>query len=290
MAGGYTYTNITAETVAKAFVQRWVAMFGVPAIITTDRGAQLESALFRHLSELMGSKRTRTTAYHPSANGLVERFPRQLKSALKSQPNPNNWTETLPLILLSLRTTYKYSLDSTAAEMVLGTTLSLPNDFVSPSHDNVTCDPTNYVHRLKQHMSNLQPARSRTVSKQGHIDKALHTCTHVWVRTDAVRKPLQPPYNGPYKVLRREAKYFVLDINCKKDTVSIDRLKVAHLDDGISGYDQPRKINNPTTSRQTKSKLKPILSTTPTEQPPTRQTRSGRKVNWPKRYIQFYTK
>ena len=31
--------NITAETVAKAFTERWVATFGVPAIITTDRGS-----------------------------------------------------------------------------------------------------------------------------------------------------------------------------------------------------------------------------------------------------------
>ena len=31
--------NITAETVAKAFTERWVATFGIPAIITTDRGS-----------------------------------------------------------------------------------------------------------------------------------------------------------------------------------------------------------------------------------------------------------
>ncbi len=39
-------TDLSAETVAKAFVARWVATFGVPAIVTTDRGSQFESALF----------------------------------------------------------------------------------------------------------------------------------------------------------------------------------------------------------------------------------------------------
>nr|VZI37150.1 unnamed protein product [Spirometra erinaceieuropaei] len=38
--------NVQAETIVKAFVGRWVAMFGAPSTITTDRGAQFESALF----------------------------------------------------------------------------------------------------------------------------------------------------------------------------------------------------------------------------------------------------
>ena len=63
------------------------------------------------------------------------------------------------------------------------------------------------------------------------MSKALSTCTHVFVRSDVVRKPLQSPYNGPYRVVDRKEKYFILDLNGRKDTVSIDRLKPAHLDD-----------------------------------------------------------
>ena len=37
--------DIRAETVADAFFGGWVARFGTPATITTDRGAQLESRL-----------------------------------------------------------------------------------------------------------------------------------------------------------------------------------------------------------------------------------------------------
>ncbi|BHF70433.1 hypothetical protein SprV_0301348300 [Sparganum proliferum] len=32
--------NVQAETIVKAFVSRWVAMFGAPSTVTTDRGAQ----------------------------------------------------------------------------------------------------------------------------------------------------------------------------------------------------------------------------------------------------------
>jgi len=72
--------NITAETVATAFVTCWVARIDVHSTITTAWGSQFESILWEHLIELLGVKHFRTNAYYPIANGLVERFHRQLKA------------------------------------------------------------------------------------------------------------------------------------------------------------------------------------------------------------------
>jgi len=49
----------------------------------------------------------------------------------------------------------------------------------------------------------------------------------VFVRHDALRSPLQPPYDGPYRVLERKDKCYVLDLAGRQDTVSIDLLKPA---------------------------------------------------------------
>nr|VZI04397.1 unnamed protein product [Spirometra erinaceieuropaei] len=82
--------NAQAETIVKTFVSCWVAMFGAPSTVTTDRGAQFESALFQTLLNFLGCTRIRTTAYHPAANGMVERFHRQLKTALRAVEDSGN--------------------------------------------------------------------------------------------------------------------------------------------------------------------------------------------------------
>ena len=102
-------SDITAEAVARSFVDRWISMFGVPIISTTDRGTQFRSVLFQSLTALLGIKRIRTTAYHPCAKGMVERFHRQLKSSIKASPDPSKWCESFPLILLSLHTCQRRS-------------------------------------------------------------------------------------------------------------------------------------------------------------------------------------
>ena len=262
-------TSITAKAVAQAFLTGWISRFGVPSTIVTDRGRQFESRLWTNLMSLLGSKRARTTAYHPQTNGMVERFHRQLKAALKAQPTPDTWIDTLPLVLLGLRTALKEDISSTAAEMVYGTTLRLPGEFFTPSPTTSLPDPSDFVMQLKSHFQTIQPQPPRMTQRNSSIPHKLSTATHVFVRHDGVRKPLQPPYDGPFPIIRRTDKHFTIAINGRNDTISIDRLKPAHIDSEDS---QPSR-NTP------QSQSHPSPSHTPPT--PTRTTRSGRHVHFP---------
>ena len=71
---------IMAETVARAFVGSWIGQFGIPSTLSTEWGRQFDLNFWCELMRLLGSKRIHTTAYHPSFNGLVEQFHRQLKA------------------------------------------------------------------------------------------------------------------------------------------------------------------------------------------------------------------
>ena len=277
----FPITDITAETVARAFIGGWVARFGAPDTVTTDRGAQFESALWRQLMVLLGTTRIRTTAYHPIANGMVERFHRQLKAALKAQPHPNQWVEALPTVLLGIRTALKQDIGCSTAEFVYGTTLRLPGEFVDSTLDTSTADPASYVTRLKLAMQHVQASPvHKQPSRSVHIDESLFSGTHALIRRDARRTPLQRPYDGPFKIVQRAEKHFTLDVNGRKQVISLDRLKPAH-------YDPPPKpvhCNSlPPHTDPTHKAMEAIpKATSPT---PTRVTRSGRHVHWPKRFI-----
>ncbi|GFW34789.1 hypothetical protein TNCV_2157831 [Trichonephila clavipes] len=288
--------DITAETVAGAFFSSWVSRFGTPATLTTDRGRQFESSLFKALSKLLGVQKCRTTGYHPQANGMIEELHRPLKSAIKIHAT-ERWTEVLPIILLGLRVSLKEDILCTPAELVFGTTIRLPGEMFDSSKPDD--DVVNFVSKLKSHMQSLHPKPPKHHGKRPvFIHPGLLEATHVFLRRDMLRRPLQQPYDGPFKVLQRKDKVFFLDINGKRVSVSIDRCKPAFflntedLQLPQTKNETPATVEpNATASTPATVESDPTASTPatvesdPTASTPTQpSTRSGRKVHLPTRY------
>ena len=65
--------------------------------MTSDRGSQFTSALWSALCSFLGIQHVQTTAYHPEGNGMVERFRRRLKDALRARCATANWADHLTL-------------------------------------------------------------------------------------------------------------------------------------------------------------------------------------------------
>lgn len=219
--------DMQAKTICRAIFHTWITRFGCPSIITTDQGSQMRSSLYREFSEMLGTNRIRTTAYHPIANGIVERFHRHLKSSIKAHEN-SQWTEVLPIVLLGIRTAIKEDIGVSCAELVYGTTIQLPGDMIEISIIP-PCDDI-FVDRLRNAMREMNPVATSTHGQtKFYVNPSLNTCSHVFLRVDTVKPPLCQPYTGPHKILKRSNKNLTIQLNGRESTVSMDRVKPAYL-------------------------------------------------------------
>ncbi|VDO82754.1 unnamed protein product [Schistosoma margrebowiei] len=94
------------------------------------------------------------------------------------------------------------------------------------------------------------------------LPRELSACSHVFIRVDSVRKPLQQPYEGSFHVIARHEKTFEVDRHGRVEVASIDRLKPAHVDDSaLSGNLRFNARPIQPTSGILKSSLDPTLDT-----------------------------
>ncbi|XP_059474602.1 uncharacterized protein LOC132196152 [Neocloeon triangulifer] len=152
---------------------------------------------------------------------MVERLHRTLKAALMCQDA--DWMTALPLVLLGLRSVFKEDLNTTPSLLVYGEELRLPGTFfVRPTPQQAA----DLAAQLRHHFATLLPIpAAHHGGKSFFVHPDLATATHVFLRTDAVRGALEKPYTGPYPVVMRHAKSFVIEVKGKPKVVTIDRLK-----------------------------------------------------------------
>ncbi|GFN91567.1 Pol polyprotein [Plakobranchus ocellatus] len=100
--------------------------------IFTDQGRNFESNLFRSVCESLNINKSRTTPYHPSSNGQVERYNRTLLNAVRCylQGRQDRWDECVPFIAAALRVNRNTGF--TPNRFVLGREVTTPLELMFP--------------------------------------------------------------------------------------------------------------------------------------------------------------
>ncbi|XP_066980935.1 uncharacterized protein [Macrobrachium rosenbergii] len=178
-------------------------------------------------------------AYNPAVNGLVKWFHRSLKASLMACCTAEDWKCQLPWVLLGLRTTPRANGAPSAAEKTYGESLVVPDKLVTEDRHNPS------LQRLRDVVGKFVPCkRTYTDRSATFTPPGLASTTHIFVRDDTVCPPLTKPYRGPFRMLERNNKAFLLALSGRNDWVSIDRVKPALLEEDtaqpLPGHPSPQ--------------------------------------------------
>lgn len=94
-------SNQEAQTGARVLASEVICRYGAPVQLHADQGRNFVSTQMKELCDLLETKKTRTTPYHPKPDGLVERFNRTLEAMLSKylSENQRDWDTRLRFML-----------------------------------------------------------------------------------------------------------------------------------------------------------------------------------------------
>ena len=211
----------TADAVSQAFVANWIARYGIPITITSDRGAQFTSETWKKALTRLGISVSTTTAYHPQSNGIIEQFHRATKNALRcAVRSSSSWMRSLPWALLGLMGAPKLETATSTAEVMFGTMLRVPG-LCFQEEQLPTSSAKQQLDIARSNVTVFSPETLdlRRFKSSLFISKALRTARFVFVRDDGLGKPsLAPRYTGPFQVVEKnwDSNTFTLEIGKKR--------------------------------------------------------------------------
>ena len=150
---------------------------------------------------------------------------------------------TLPLILLGLRSAFKPDLHACTAELVYRSPLCLHGQLLNSQMQNSTAPSSPYVSRLKRCIQSLKATPTKYQCCLVYI-KSVRLVYPCFRQTRPRENPVEQPYKGPYLVLQRFPKCCKLDLDGHKNTISLNCLKAAFIETSAeSGFKSHKEIS-----------------------------------------------
>ena len=213
----------TAVSVAQ-FLYECICRHDVPAIQINYQGREFVNS---ELHRLTGTEQRVTSAYHPQANGLVERNNRTIQNSLLKVLNqkPEDWPDALPGVLFAYNTSRHKSTRYTPFFLLYGHDAVLPVQVSNQSIEEVSENTIDSIDTatvqarvddmIKTRQDIFPAAKNNTDSTQArrqrdyrtrHLNKATFSIGNnvlVWDSGRSSRKGGKDldPWKGPYVVV-----------------------------------------------------------------------------------------
>ncbi|KAL7868508.1 hypothetical protein SRHO_G00098920 [Serrasalmus rhombeus] len=166
--------NQKARTVAKCLWENFIVYYGIPERLHSDQGPDFESKTIKELCEVIGTRKVRTTPYHPRGNP-VERFNRTLLSMIGTlkEEQKSHWHDFVKPLVHAYNCTKHESTGFTPYELMFGRKPRLPIDLAF----DVTLDHqegishSQYVQHLKTQLEESYKLAMENAAKLAEKNK-----------------------------------------------------------------------------------------------------------------------
>lgn len=225
--------------------------YGVPKIVQSDNGTEFVNEVLKALMSLYGIEQRLITAYHPRANGLVERMNKEVSRALKKYMLGafEEWEEWLPLIQVGLNCRHSKRIGCSPFELLHGRKF---NEFVDFSTAEVCGDFLDAIEDRKAEVEKLHKVVFPAVAERVHHQRKLRNSkadakvkiveslapgTKVMVIDSENGSKWLSKYVGPFTIVRRtKGGAYVVKDSLGRDlgrNVNIEMLKVMQDDTSV---------------------------------------------------------
>lgn len=206
--------KVKTDDIIGFLVEEIIARYGPPKYLVSDNGPQFVSDKFKEFLQETGIKGSRTTDYHPSANGMDERFNGTIVKILKNYiANTHcDWDKKLPWALFIYNTTTHTSTKLTPYAVLFGYNPRVP--LASPLSEEVTEQTSSLVGTQNRHDNIRQYAlRNSGLSRESYKQyydrhrqkQSFQLMDQVLVRAHRIRegqsRKLLPRWEGPYSII-----------------------------------------------------------------------------------------
>ena len=219
----FAVPSVEASVIARLLVDEIIARYGAPKTLLSDRGTNFLSKLVAEVCKIFQIHKVNTSSYHPSTNGLVERFNSSLCQSISMYvaKDQKDWCEFIPLILFAHRTSISEAIGDSPFYVLFGREPRLPIDikYLPEMSDDVTTSVSEYRKRtvekveLAQKLAKENLHRSKQKMKEYYDrnskEPVFEVGQRVWVYTPKSKKGLSKKllhcWFGPYRIVEQSS-------------------------------------------------------------------------------------
>ena len=118
----------TAESVCSALLNGWIYRYGVPDMLLTDQGRNVDGEAVRKMCAGFGINKKHSSAYHPQGDGQAERAVESVKQALRCflvdlNLDKTSWPSVLQEVAFNVNSLMSSSTKFTPQELMFGASI-----------------------------------------------------------------------------------------------------------------------------------------------------------------------